>query len=78
MKKLTQKTFLILTALSLTVCLTACGCIWFFLPYADRNRAERELEEKQASWYGGFGPRKDRKAKHCFWILCVIQVRTCA
>lgn len=46
MKKLTQKTFLILTALSLTVCLTACGCIWLFLPYADKNRAERELEEK--------------------------------
>lgn len=43
-KKLTQKTCLLLTALSLAVCLFAYGCIWFFLPHVDRRRAEKELK----------------------------------
>lgn len=44
--KLTRKTFLLLTALSLTVCLLAYSCIWFFLPNADKNRARTQLEQK--------------------------------
>ncbi|MDE7313213.1 MAG: HAMP domain-containing histidine kinase [Eubacterium sp.] len=45
-KKLTQKTFLLLTILSLTVCLLAYGCIWVFLPNAGQRRARRELEQR--------------------------------
>lgn len=45
-KKLTQKTCLMLTALSLAVCLLAYGCIWFFLPNAGQGRARRELERR--------------------------------
>lgn len=46
MKKLTAKTFLLLLILSLTVLLFAYGCIWIFLPYANRKQTQREFEEK--------------------------------
>ncbi len=45
MKKLTVKTFLLLLGLSLAVILFAYGCIRLFLPYADKNSAQRSLEE---------------------------------
>lgn len=46
MKKLTQKTFALLLAISLTIGVLAYVCIWIFLPYADQNRASRQLEQK--------------------------------
>lgn len=46
MKKLTIKTFWMLLALSMIICFFAYACIWFFLPYADRKRAQHELQEK--------------------------------
>lgn len=46
MKKLTAKTFLLLLILSLTVLLFAYGCIWIFLPYANRKQSQKEFEEK--------------------------------
>lgn len=42
-KKLTCKTFLLLAALSMAVCVCAYSCIWFFLPYAGQKRAVKEL-----------------------------------
>lgn len=45
MKKLTQKTFLVLLGLSLTISMLAYICIWIFLPYANQNRAKQELEQ---------------------------------
>lgn len=46
MKKLTIKTFLILLILSLAVSLFAYCCIWFFLPYTNKNQVQRELDKK--------------------------------
>lgn len=46
MKKLTAKTFLLLLILSLAVLLFAYGCIWIFLPYANRKQSQKEFEEK--------------------------------
>lgn len=47
-KKLTLKTFLLLAALSLSVCLAAYGCIKFYLPYADKHQAQKTLEKRTA------------------------------
>jgi len=46
MKKLTVKTFWMLFALSLMICISAYVCIWFFLPYVDKKRAQHKLDEK--------------------------------
>lgn len=46
MNKLTLKTFLFLLLLSLTIILSAYGCIWFFLPYADRKLAQHNMEQQ--------------------------------
>ena len=46
MKKLTLKTFLLLLGLSLTISIFAYACIWFFLPYTNKNQAQRELHIK--------------------------------
>ncbi|MBQ7944525.1 MAG: HAMP domain-containing histidine kinase [Lachnospiraceae bacterium] len=43
MKKLTQKTFLVLLGLSLAISVLAYICILIFLPYANQNRAKQEL-----------------------------------
>lgn len=43
MHKLTLKTFLLLLILSLIILLSAYGCIWIFLPYADQKLARRNL-----------------------------------
>lgn len=45
-KRLTQKTCLLLTILSLAVCLFAYECIWFFLPQVDRRREQKGLKEQ--------------------------------
>lgn len=44
--KLTLKTFLLLLLLSLTILLSAYGCIWLFLPYADQKLAQRSLDQQ--------------------------------
>ena len=46
MNKLTIKTFLLLLLLSMTILLSAYGCIWFFLPYADQKLAQRSLDQR--------------------------------
>lgn len=48
MKKLTVRTFLLLLILSLFVLLSAYGCMWIFLPYANEKKAQRTLNEKAA------------------------------
>lgn len=44
--KLTLKTFLLLLLLSLTILLSAYGCIWLFLPYANQKLAQRSLDRQ--------------------------------
>lgn len=46
MHKLTTKTFFLLLILSLTIILSAYGCIWLFLPYADQKLAQRSLDQR--------------------------------
>ncbi len=46
MNKLTIKTFLLLLLLSLTILLSAYGCIWIFLPYADQKLAQHNLDQQ--------------------------------
>lgn len=46
MKKLTLKTFLMLLLLSLTIILSAYGCIWICLPYADQKLAQHNLAKQ--------------------------------
>lgn len=46
MKRLTIKTFVLLLVLSMAVILFAYGCIWIFLPYANKKQAQRKLDEK--------------------------------
>lgn len=46
MNKLTVKSFLFLLLLSLAITLSAYGCIWIFLPYADQKRAQRSIEQQ--------------------------------
>lgn len=46
MNKLTIKTFFLLLLLSLTISLSAYGCIWIFLPYANQKLAQRSLEQQ--------------------------------
>lgn len=46
MHKLTLKTFFLLLLLSLTILLSAYGCIWIFLPYADQKLARQNLKRQ--------------------------------
>lgn len=46
MNRLTTKTFFLLFALSLAILLSAYGCIWIFLPYADQKLAQRRLDQR--------------------------------
>ncbi|MDE6619506.1 MAG: HAMP domain-containing protein, partial [Lachnospiraceae bacterium] len=46
MHNLTLKTFLLLLLLSLTILLSAYGCIWIFLPYANQKHAQRSLDQQ--------------------------------
>lgn len=46
MNRLTTKTFFLLLALSLAILLSAYGCIWIFLPYADQKLAQRRLDQR--------------------------------
>ena len=46
MKKLTQKTFLLLLSISLIIGALTYICVWIFLPYADKNRARHQLEQR--------------------------------
>ena len=46
MNRLTTKTFFLLLALSLAIFLSAYGCIWIFLPYADQKLAQRRLDQQ--------------------------------
>lgn len=46
MKKLTLKTFVLLLGLSLTISIFAYICIWFFLPYTNKNQTQKELHIK--------------------------------
>ena len=46
MNKLTIKTFLLLLLLSLTILLSAYGCIWIFLPYADQKLAQQSFDQQ--------------------------------
>lgn len=46
MNRLTTKTFFLLLALSLAILLSAYGCIWIFLPYADQKLAQRRLDQQ--------------------------------
>lgn len=46
MKKLTIRTFILLLILSLFVLLSAYGCMWIFLPYANEKKMQRTLDEK--------------------------------
>ena len=46
MNKLTIKTFLLLLLLSLTILLSAYGCIWIFLPYADQKLAQQKFDQQ--------------------------------
>lgn len=45
MSRLTRKTFLFLLLLSLVTILSAYGCIWLFLPYADQKHAQRSIKQ---------------------------------
>ncbi|MDE7133280.1 MAG: HAMP domain-containing histidine kinase [Lachnospiraceae bacterium] len=44
MKKLTVRTFALLTALALTIFFIAFLCIWIALPYTDKSRSQRLLD----------------------------------
>ncbi|MDE7274533.1 MAG: HAMP domain-containing histidine kinase [Lachnospiraceae bacterium] len=46
MHNLTLKTFLLLLLLSLTILLSAYGCIWLFLPYASQTLSPHRLERQ--------------------------------
>lgn len=46
MNKLTIKTFLLLLILSWIILLSAYGCIWLSLPYANKKLAQRNLEQQ--------------------------------
>lgn len=46
MKRLTIKTFVLLLVLSMAVIFFAYGCIWIFLPYANKKQAQRRLDER--------------------------------
>lgn len=54
--KLTIKTFFLLLLLSLTIILSAYGCIWIFLPYANQKLAQRSLD------------RQTEQLVACLWI----------
>lgn len=53
MNRLTAKTFFLLLALSLTILLSAYGCIWIFLPYADQKLAQRRLDQRTQQFVSG-------------------------
>ena len=67
MKKLTFKTFILLMLLSLSVNAFAYGCIWVFLPYADRNHAEQELESKTKQLVSQLRRSKKADGGMLFW-----------
>ncbi len=46
MKRLTVRTFALLTALALTIFMIAFLCIWIALPYTGKSRSQRLLDAK--------------------------------